>query len=121
MGASEKMLLRDLRTFGFLFESLAIRDLRIYAESIDARLFHYQDYEGREIDAVIQFEDGAWSAFEVKLNPGDVDDAAANLKRIASVFRHNPPSSLAVVVGKSGIAHRRDDGVYVLPITALRP
>ena len=121
LGASEKMLLRDLRTFGFLFESLAIRDLQIYAESIDARLFHYQDYEGREIDAVIQFEDGAWSAFEVKLNPGDVDDAAANLKRIASVFRHNPPSSLAVVVGKSGIAHRRDDGVYVLPITALRP
>ena len=57
----------------------------------------------------------------MKLNPGDVDDAAANLKRIASVFRHNPPSSLAVVVGKSGIAHRRDDGVYVLPITALRP
>ena len=116
-----RMLLRDLRTFGFLFESLAIRDLQIYAESIDARLFYYQDYEGREIDAVIQFEDGAWSAFEVKLNPGDVDDAAANLKRIASVFRHNPPSSLAVVVGKSGIAHRRDDGVYVLPITTLRP
>jgi hypothetical protein len=121
LGASEKMLLRDLRTFGFLFESLAIRDLQIYAESLDARLFHYQDYDGREIDAVIQFDDGAWSAFEIKLNPGDVDDAAASLKRIATIFRHNPPSSLAVVVGKSGIAHRREDGVYVLPITSLRP
>ena len=121
LGASEKMLLRDLRTFGFLFESLVIRDLQIYAESLDAKLFHYQDYEGREIDAVIQFDDGAWSAFEIKLNPGDVDDAAANLKKVTAVFRHNPPTSLSVVVGKSGIAHRREDGVYVLPITSLRP
>ena len=121
LGASEKMLLRDLRTFGFLFESLAIRDLQIYAESLDARLFHYQDYDGREIDAVIQFDDGAWSAFEVKLNPADVDEAAAKLKKVASIFRHNPPTSLSVVVGKSGIAHRREDGVYVLPITSLRP
>ena len=121
LGASEKMLLRDLRTFGFLFESLAIRDLQIYAESLGARLFHYQDYDGREIDAVIQFDNGAWSAFEIKLNPGDVDEAAANLKKIAAIFQNNPPTSLSVVVGKSGIAHRRDDGVYVLPITSLRP
>ena len=115
------MLLRDLRTFGLLFESLAIRDLQIYAEALGARLFHYQDYEGREIDAVVQFDDGTWSAFEVKLNPDDVDAAAANLKKVAAIFKHNPPTSLSVVVGKSGIAHRRDDGVYVLPITSLRP
>ena len=121
LGASEKMLLRDLRTFGFLFESLAIRDLQIYAESIDAKLYHYQDYDGREIDAVIQFDDGTWSAFEIKLNPDDADEAAANLKKVATVFKHNPPTSLSVVVGKSGIAHRREDGVYVLPITSLRP
>ena len=121
LGASEKMLLRDLRTFGFLFESLAIRDLQIYAESIDAKLYHYQDYDGREIDAVIQFDDGTWSAFEIKLNPNDADEAAANLKKVASIFKHNPPTSLSVVVGKSGIAHRREDGVYVLPITSLRP
>jgi predicted AAA+ superfamily ATPase len=121
LGASEKMLLRDLRTFGLLFESLAIRDLQIYAESLGARLFHYQDYDGREIDAVVQFDDGAWSAFEIKLNPADVDDAAVGLKKVASLFRHNPPSSLSVVVGKYGIAHRREDGVYVLPITSLRP
>ena len=121
LGASEKMLLRDLRTFGFLFESLAIRDLQIYAESIDAKLYHYQDYDGREIDAVIQFDDGTWSAFEIKLNPNDADEAAVNLKKVASIFKHNPPTSLSVVVGKSGIAHRREDGVYVLPITSLRP
>lgn len=121
LGASEKMLLRDFQTFGFLFESLAIRDLQIYAETIGARLYHYQDYDGREIDAVVQFDDGAWSAFEIKLNPADVDEAAEGLIRIASLFRHNPPTSLSVVVGKYGIAHRRADGVYVLPITALRP
>ena len=121
LGASPAMLLRDLRTFGFLFESLAVRDLEIYAESIDARLYHYQDYDNDEFDAVLQFTDGTWSAFEVKFNPADVDAAAADLVRIAAKFVHNPPRSLAVVVGKQGIAHRRKDGVYVLPITALKP
>lgn len=78
-------------------------------------------HDGREIDAVIQFDDGTWSAFEIKLNPADADEAAANLKKVASLFKHNPPTALSVVVGKSGIAHRREDGVYVLPITSLRP
>ena len=121
LGASPAMLLRDLRTFGFLFESLAVRDLEIYAESIDARLYHYRDYDNDEFDAVLQFADGTWSAFEVKFNPADVDAAAADLVRIAAKFVHNPPRSLAVVVGKQGIAHQRKDGVYVLPITALKP
>lgn len=121
LGATPEMLMRDLRTFGFLFESLAVRDLEIYAESFDAKLFHYQDYDNDEFDAVLQFPDGSWSAFEVKYNPADVDEAADNLVRIAAKFTHNPPRSLAVVVGKQGIAHRRSDGVYVLPLTALKP
>ena len=115
------MLLRGLRTFGFLFESLVLRDLQIYAEAMEAKLFHYQDYDGREMDAVIQFKDGTWSAFEVKLNPAQVDEAAASLKKIASIFKNNPPTSLGVIVGKSGLAYRRkEDGIYVLPITALK-
>ena len=113
--------MRDLRTFGFLFESLALRDLQIYAEALDAKLLHYQDYDGLEMDAVIQFEDGRWNGFEVKLNPDQVDEAAENLLKIASCFHRNPPVSLAVVVGKSGLAYRRPDGVYVLPLTSLKP
>lgn len=121
LGASVPMLLRDLRTFGFLFESLALHDLAVYAQALDAKLFHYQDYDGREIDAVIQFPDDTWSAFEIKLNPAQVDEAAARLQKIASLFRHHPPASLSVIVGKAGMAYRRPDGVYVLPLTALRP
>lgn len=121
LGATPRMLMKDLRTFGFLFESLVVRDLEIYAESFGAKLYHYQDYDGGEIDAVLQFPDGEWSAFEVKLNPNQVDDAAAALVALTAKFVRHPPRSLAVVVGKSGIAYRRkEDGVYVLPITALK-
>ena len=119
--ATPRMLLRDLRTFGLLFESLVMRDLEIYAESMEADLYHYQDYDGDDFDAVIQMPNGEWSAFEIKLDPGQVDEAAASLVRIAAKFTHNPPRSLAVIVGKSGLAYRRnEDGVYVVPITSLR-
>lgn len=119
--ATPKMLLRDLRTFGLLFESLVMRDLEIYAEAMEGELYHYQDYDGDDFDAVIQTPDDGWSAFEIKLDPAQVDEAASTLVRIASKFKHNPPKSLAVIVGKSGIAYRREeDGVYVLPITSLR-
>ena len=121
LGASPSMLMRDMRTFGFLFESMALRDLEVYAESHGAKLFHYQDYDGGEIDAVIQFPDGTWSAFEVKLNPADAVEAAEGLSKLAAKFIHNPPRSLAVIVGKSGLAYRRkEDGVYVIPLTALK-
>jgi len=121
LGVSSKMLLRDIRTFGFLFESLALRDLEIYAESMEGSLYHYQDYDGDDFDAVIQTPDDGWSAFEVKLDPGQVDEAAETLVRIASKFKHNPPTALGVIVGKSGLAYRRkEDGVYVLPLTSLK-
>ena len=119
-GASEAMLLRDAKTRGFLFESMALRDLQIYAEALGGKLYHYQDYDNDEIDAVIQLEDDEWCAFEIKMNPQDVDEAAAGLVEISKKFVRKPPRALAVVVGKSGLARRRDDGVYVLPLTLLR-
>jgi len=119
--ATPALLKRDLRTFGLLFESLVMRDLEIYAEAMEGELYHYQDYDGDEFDAVIQTPDDGWSAFEIKLDPMQVDEAAKNLLRIAAKFRHNPPKSLGVIVGKSGLAYRREeDGVYVIPIMALK-
>lgn len=114
----------DLETLGFLFESLCECDLRIYAESFGANLYHYQDYSNREIDAVVELSDGRWCAFEIKLGAHQIDQAAENLKtlhaEIASDEKSVPPSNLCVICGLSNAAYRREDGVYVVPITALR-
>ena len=123
MGYTPEMLIRDLRTFGFLFESLCVRDLRIYADTIGGQVFHYRDDRGTEVDAVIQLPDGRWGAFEVKLGQNQVDDAAENLldfgRMISSVASKNPPDVLCVVTGMGSDAYRRPDGVYVVPISAM--
>jgi predicted AAA+ superfamily ATPase len=114
-------LLRDVKTLGLLFESLVVRDLRIYAQSLDATVFHYRDNNGLEADAVVQRRDGSWAAFEVKLGQAAVDDAAANLLRLADRIdpeKHGKPAALAVVTGW-GYAYRRPDGVAVIPVGAL--
>ena len=117
-------LLGDLETLGFLFESLCERDLKIYAESFGAKLYHYQDYAGREIDAVIELTDGTWGAFEIKLGANQIDTAAANLMEIYKSIEKDRdgklPSIMCVICGMSNAAYRRDDGVYVIPITALK-
>jgi hypothetical protein len=71
--------LSDLNYMGFLFESLVVRDLRIFAQAIDGRVYHYRDDQGCEIDAIVELADGRWGAFEVKLGPGRVDEGAQNL------------------------------------------
>ncbi len=117
-------LLGDLETLGFLFEALCERDLKIYAEAFGANLYHYQDYSNREIDAVIELPDGKWCAFEIKLGANQIDDAAENLKKIrdeiASDDNGKPPDQLCILCGMSNTAYRRDDGVFVVPITALK-
>jgi predicted AAA+ superfamily ATPase len=117
-------LLNDLETLGFMFEALCERDLRIYAESFGANLYHYQDYKNREIDAVIELPDGNWCAVEIKLGANQIDQAAANLLKIKRVFEEDsksvPPSVLCVLCGLSNAAYKREDGVFVVPITALK-
>ena len=117
-------LINDLEMLGFLFEALCERDLKIYAESFGAELYHYQDYQGKEIDAVIELPDGQWCAFEIKLGANQVDTAANNLlniqKGISDDPGGNPPAILCVLCGMSNAAYRRPDGVYVVPITALK-
>lgn len=119
------MLVDDLNTMGFLFEALVEHDLRIYAESFRAKLYHYQDYNGKEMDAVIELENGSWCGVEIKLGAHQIDEAAKNLLNIAQKFedgtKTRPPAALCVVCGLSNAAYRRPDGVYVVPLTALKP
>lgn len=121
--ATPDKLLNDLETLGFLFEALCERDLKIYAESFGAGLYHYQDYNNNEIDAVVELKDGNWCAFEIKLGANRIDSAAENLIKVKGEIKEkggNPPSVLCVVCGLSNAAYKREDGVYVVPLTALK-
>lgn len=123
LNATPEMLLSDLNTLGFLFEALCERDLKIYAESFDAELYHYQDYNNNEMDAVIAMPDGKWCGFEIKLGANQIDMAAENLIKIKNEIKANGgtvPDSLCVICGLSNAAYQRSDGVFVVPITALR-
>lgn len=117
-------LIGDLETLGFLFEALCERDMKIYAEAFGGKLYHYQDYQGREIDAVIELSDGRWCAFEIKLGANQIDAAAQNLlqirKEIEKDPKGKPPAVLCVVCGMTNAAYERNDGVFVVPITALK-
>ena len=116
-------LLNDLETLGFLFEALCERDLKIYAESFNANLYHYQDYKNREIDAVIELENGEWCAFEIKLGANQIDEAAENLVKLEKEIKAEngkEPSVLCVICGLSNAVYKREDGVFVIPITALK-
>lgn len=117
-------LLGDLETLGFFFEALCERDLKIYAEAFGAKLYHYQDYRGKEIDAVIELSDGNWCAFEIKLGANQIDTAAKGLLEIKQEIeadpKGKPPEILGVICGMANAAYQRPDGVYVVPITALK-
>lgn len=121
--ATPQRLIGDLVTFGLMFEALCERDLKIYAESFSANLYHYQDYGNHEIDAVVELADGKWCAFEIKLGANKIDEAADNLISIKDAISKDggiAPSVLCVICGMSNAAYRRPDGVFVVPITALK-
>ncbi len=123
LNATQEMLVNDLNTLGFLFEALCERDLRIYAESFNANLFHYQDYDGDEIDAVLELENGDWVAIEIKLGSNQIDEASNFLLKIKNKIINDggkAPKVLCVVCGICKAAYLRPDGVYVVPITALK-
>lgn len=121
--ATPEMLLGDLHTFGFLFEALCEHDLAIYAEANGGKLFHYRDQKDKEIDAVIEMPDGKWGAFEIKLGANQIDAAAKELLNMKKIMEEEgkAPSLLAVICGMTSAAYTREDGVVVLPITALKP
>lgn len=124
MGATGQMLFNDLNTFGFIFENLCEHDLKIYAEYNGANLFHFRDEKGNEADAIVEFPDGTWGAFEIKLGANQIETAAQELLKLKSFMKSegdNPPKVLCVICGMSNMAYKRDDGVFVVPITALKP
>ena len=124
LGIGPKDLINDLNTFGLLFETLCVRDLRVYAESLNGDLYHYRDSKELECDAVIHLRDGSYGLIEIKLG-GDslINEGAENLKKLESrldIGKMKNPSFLMVLTAIGKYAYRREDGVYVVPIGCLK-
>jgi predicted AAA+ superfamily ATPase len=122
LGADSAKLFSDFKTFGYLFESLCIRDLRIYADALDGSVYHYRDQTNFEVDAIIQLRDARWAAIEIKMGAGAIEKAAENLIK----FRDNidtdktpAPSFLMVLTGTEH-AFQMKNGVWVVPIGCLK-
>lgn len=125
LGIGPKDLIQDLNTMGFLFENLAVRDLRIYSELLDGSVYHYRDKSGLECDAVIHLRNGSYGLVEIKLG-GDklIEEGAQTLKTLSDLIDTNSmkkPSFMMVLCAQAPFAYKRNDGVYVVPITSLRP
>ena len=125
LGVSPKDLMGDLESFGLFFEDMAVRDLRIYTESLGGEVLHYRDNAGLECDAVLHLDDGRWGAVEMKLGGDDnIEAGASTLKQLKSKIEEksdeNAPSFLLVLTAVGG-AYRREDGVFVAPINLLKP
>jgi predicted AAA+ superfamily ATPase len=123
--ATPENLLADLNTFGMLFESLVIRDLRVYGQAAGAQVTHYRDNSGLEVDAIVTTDSGTWAALEIKLGatPEIVDAAARNLLIFAQrvdTAKRGKPAALGVIVG-TGYGYVREDGIHVIPIGSLAP
>lgn len=123
LGITPEGIFKDITTFGLLFESLVVHDLRVYADTIGARVYKYRDSKRREADAVIQFNDGSWALIEVKLGgEDDIKAASENLIKIADDIdwdKTGKPAFLMVVT-KNKVAYRMDNGVYVVPLCCLK-
>lgn len=124
LGASPDDLLNDLETMGLMFETLAVRDLRVYADAMDGQVYHYRDKKGLECDAVIHLRNGSYGLIEIKLG-GDIliDEGAKALTTLAAdidTTRMKSPSFMIVLTGIGDFAYQRDDGVFVVPVGCLR-
>lgn len=124
MGIGPKDLINDLHTFGLIFETLCIRDLRVYAESINGNVYHYRDATSLECDAVIHLRDGSYGLIEIKLG-GDklIAEGASNLIKLQNkidIDKMNKPSFLMVLTATGKYAYKRDDNIYVIPIGCLK-
>ena len=124
LGITPESMFSDMKTFGLLFESLAIRDLRIYCDYIGAEVYHYRDKKDREADAVISFADGAWALLEVKLgDKEEIETASKKLVLLAKDInkKEHPEPAFLMIVTAQKVAYKDDNGVYVVPLCCLKP
>ena len=124
LGIGPNDLINDLRTFGFLFETLCVRDLRVFADSLNGNVYHYRDKSGLECDAVVHLRNGKYGLIEIKLG-GDklIEEGVKTLKKLESkidIDKMKAPSFLMVLTGVGDYAYRREDGVFVVPIGCLK-
>ena len=124
LGIGPKDLINELETFGLLFETMCIRDLRVYADAIGGNVYHYRDKNGLECDAVVHLRNGSYGLIEIKLGgEKNIEEGASNLMALAQNIdtdKMPAPSFMAVIVGVGQYAYRRKDGVYVIPIGCLK-
>lgn len=121
--ATPVRLMEDLEYFGLLFESMVVRDLRVYAQTLEAEVFHYREKGGLEADIIVEADDGRWAAFEVKLGDRWVEEGAATLRRVADRMKRGgrgEPAALAVIL-PNGYGHVRPGEVGIIPVGALGP
>ncbi len=122
LGLTLEKLMYDHETFGMLFEALAVRDLRIYAEYLDGRLYHFRDNVSKdEVDAIIEFRDGSYAAFEIKLSAGSINDAVKSLERFRNSVQRKPIFSCIIVGHQEAVIRKPDSGIYIVPLTSLKP
>ena len=120
--ATPERLIDDFETFGLLFESLCIRDLRVYAQALDGKVFHYRDSGGLEVDAIIELADGRWGAAEIKMGSDEIEKGVKNLiklKEKVDTDKMGKPSFMMILTATEQ-AYRRKDGIYNVPIGCLR-
>ncbi|SNS75046.1 hypothetical protein SAMN06295967_1222 [Belliella buryatensis] len=121
LGLDKGALMKDIKYTGFLFESLAIHELNVYAKANDATVFHYNDSYGNEVDAIVQKRNGDYAAFEIKIGVGYIDEAAENLKKFAANIdteKMEMPKSLNIITG-TGMSYRRPDAINVISLASL--
>ena len=124
LGIGPRDLINDLNTFGLVFETLAVRDLRVYAEALNGEVYHFRDKNGLECDAVVHLRDGRYGLVEIKLGGDDlIDEGAGALLKLAGKIdleRMKAPSFMMVLIGVGTYSYRREDGVYVVPVGCLK-
>ena len=124
LGIGPNDLINDLSTMGLFFESMCVRDLRVYADALEGTIYHYRDSKGLECDAVLHLRNGSYGLIEIKLGgEKNIEEGAKNLKLLASKIdttKMKAPSFLMILTGTTKYAIRREDGVYVIPIGCLK-